>query len=80
MKGQGIERVINSVIAQNIKTIRLKHKFSQKDIADMLDMSFQQVQKYESGVNRISASNLFLLSQSLRIPIEDFFNGIAINI
>ena len=79
MRGNGLEKLVNKIIGQNIKSIRLDHGMSQSDVAKILDMSFQQVQKYENGLNRISASNLFLLAQSLRIPVEDFFTGIAVH-
>ncbi len=79
MRGSGLENLVNKTIGQNIKSIRLGRNMSQSDVASILDMSFQQIQKYENGLNRISASNLFLLAQSLRIPVEDFFTGIAVH-
>ncbi len=79
MRGNGLEKLVNKIIGQNIKSIRLGRNMSQSDVASILDMSFQQIQKYENGLNRISASNLFLLAQSLRIPVEDFFIGIAVH-
>lgn len=47
------------------------------DIASRLGLTFQQIQKYESGFNRISASKLYELSQVLNIPINYFFDGIT---
>ena len=46
---------------------------TQTDLANTLGMSFQQVQKYENGVNRISASRLFELSLLFDLPVEYFF-------
>lgn len=79
MRGQGTEGLINNIIGKNIQLIRQGKKLNRTDIGQILGVSYQQIQKYESGKNRISASNLFLLSQSLRIPIDDFFTGIAVH-
>lgn len=49
---------------------------SQTGLADLLGVSFQQVQKYESGMNRVSASRLYSMSQALRIPISFFFGDL----
>ena len=46
---------------------------TQTDLSDVLSLSYQQVQKYESGMNRISASRLFDLSRVLDVPVEYFF-------
>lgn len=49
---------------------------SQEKLADAFGVSFQQVQKYERGANRISASRLHLLSKILDVPITYFFEGL----
>jgi transcriptional regulator with XRE-family HTH domain len=46
---------------------------TQTDVADTLGLSFQQVQKYENGTNRIGASRLFKLSQVFDVTVEYFF-------
>ena len=56
--------------------IRLRRKsmgLSQEALADALGITFQQVQKYEKGTNRISASKLFDAARFLKAPIEAFF-------
>jgi transcriptional regulator with XRE-family HTH domain len=50
---------------------------SQTQLADALGVTFQQVQKYEKGVNRISASRLQQISQILQVSIPFFFEGFA---
>ena len=58
--------------------VRLRRKFlgkSQDALAGHLDLTFQQVQKYERGLNRISASKLFELARALQVPIAYFFEG-----
>jgi len=54
---------------------RLAIGLSQEALADQLGITFQQVQKYEKGVNRISASRLHALSQILDVPVAFFFEG-----
>lgn len=49
---------------------------TQTQLAEKLGVRFQQIQKYENGKNRISASRLFLCAQALDVPVESFFEGI----
>lgn len=49
---------------------------SQQVLADALGLTFQQVQKYERGSNRISASKLFQIAQFLEVPVSFFFEGL----
>lgn len=51
-------------------------KMSQEKLGDELGVTFQQVQKYERGANRVGASRLFRISQVLDVPIAFFFEGI----
>jgi transcriptional regulator with XRE-family HTH domain len=48
---------------------------SQEKLAAALGLTFQQVQKYESGANRIGASRLQQMSHILQVPVEFFFEG-----
>ena len=50
---------------------------SQEKLGDSVGSSYQQIQKYEKGVNRISASCLFKLSQLLDVPVQFFFEGLS---
>ncbi len=49
---------------------------TQQKLADSVRIRFQQIQKYESGANRISASRLWTLSKALDVPISFFFEGV----
>ena len=49
---------------------------SQKALGDALDLSFQQVQKYECGSNRITAGRLYHISKVLEVPINYFFEAL----
>jgi transcriptional regulator with XRE-family HTH domain len=58
--------------------VRMQRKMlglPQKALAEALDLTFQQVQKYENGKNRISASRLQHISQILKVPVAFFFEG-----
>jgi transcriptional regulator with XRE-family HTH domain len=51
--------------------------FSQEKLAEDLGLTFQQVQKYERGANRVSASKLYEIARSLSAPISFFFEGLS---
>jgi len=62
--------------------VRMRRKFlglSQQDLAQTIDLTFQQVQKYERGFNRISASKLYEISRTLKAPVQYFFEGYGEN-
>ncbi|WP_269715623.1 helix-turn-helix domain-containing protein [Caulobacter sp. NIBR2454] len=59
--------------------IRLRRKhlgISQTQLAEGLSLTFQQVQKYERGVNRVSASKLYDMARTMGVPISYFFDGL----
>jgi transcriptional regulator with XRE-family HTH domain len=61
------------------KRIQLRRKsmvMSQTELGRRLGVSFQQVQKYESGVNRVSSSTLYEMAMTLEVPITFFFEGL----
>lgn len=64
-------------IGQKVRTRRLEVSMSQERLAELLGVTFQQVQKYEKGVNRIAASRLFQIATSLNVPVAHFFEGLS---
>lgn len=50
---------------------------TQQGLAEAVGIRFQQIQKYESGANRISASRLWELSNALRVPVPYFYEGLS---
>ena len=62
-------------VGSRLRMRRLMLDMSQADLADGLGLTFQQVQKYEKGTNRVSASRLQHLSQILQVPVSFFFEG-----
>ncbi len=63
---------------KQIRKARLEREMSQQDVGEALGVSFQQVQKYERGTNRIAASRLYEICQVLRWPIADVFEGVPL--
>ena len=55
---------------------RLTMNVSQERLAEMLGLTFQQVQKYEKGVNRVAASRLWDVARALDVPVSYFFEGL----
>ena len=60
---------------------RIRHRrwmvgMTQQQLADKVGIKFQQIQKYETGMNRVSASRLWDISSTLAVPISFFFEGI----
>jgi transcriptional regulator with XRE-family HTH domain len=66
-------------VGQRVKIKRKNLKMTQQELAKTLGLTFQQVQKYERGANRISASKLFLISETLNAPISYFFDGLEVS-
>ncbi|MFD2738133.1 helix-turn-helix domain-containing protein [Sulfitobacter aestuarii] len=64
-------------VGRKLKQIRTLRRLSQTDVARKLDLSFQQIQKYEIGANRIAASRLFELSRILEVETSYFFEGLS---
>jgi transcriptional regulator with XRE-family HTH domain len=62
-------------VGRRLRMRRLMLNKSQSDIANALGLTFQQVQKYEKGSNRISASRLQNLCTILQVPVSFFFEG-----
>jgi len=67
---------IDLYLAKKLRQIRIETGMSQEELGDLAGLTFQQIQKYEAGKNRIPASRLFEFSQILQRPLADFFEKI----
>jgi transcriptional regulator with XRE-family HTH domain len=65
---------VDAHVGSRLRQRRMLLGISQEQLAEMLGLTFQQVQKYERGTNRISASRLFQLARALDTPITWFFD------
>jgi transcriptional regulator with XRE-family HTH domain len=76
--GQVAKKVPNPIdrhVGSRVRMRRMMLGMSQEKLGDALGLTFQQVQKYEKGANRIGASRLQQISQILQVPVSFFFEG-----
>jgi transcriptional regulator with XRE-family HTH domain len=66
---------VDKLVGRNIRVFRLAKGLSQTALADALGVTFQQVQKYEKGINRVGSGRLLKMSTILGVKITDFFEG-----
>ena len=64
---------VDRFVGEKLTRLRREHDYSQKDVADLLGVSFQQVQKYERGKNRISVGRLWQLSLLFSVTPNYFY-------
>lgn len=63
-------------LGATLKLLRVQRKISQSELGEELGITFQQIQKYESGKNRISAAQLYRISEILQVSPMVFFDGL----
>ncbi|HET7084171.1 MAG TPA: helix-turn-helix transcriptional regulator [Rhizomicrobium sp.] len=68
---------IDVQVGNRVRIRRMLIGMSQERLGDLLGLTFQQVQKYEKGVNRIGAGRLFEVSRILNVPVEFFYEGLS---
>src|ERR1700752_2595536 len=66
---------IDKHVGSRVRMRRMMLGMSQEKLGDALGLTFQQVQKYEKGTNRIGASRLQQISHILQVPVSFFFEG-----
>ncbi|MDA0238759.1 MAG: helix-turn-helix domain-containing protein [Proteobacteria bacterium] len=67
---------IDRYVGSRVRARRVGMRMSQTRLGDAIAVTFQQVQKYENGTNRIGASNLYKISKALGVGVSFFFEGI----
>ena len=75
-RGTGIPNPIDVHVGGRIRMRRLLLGMNQETLANALGLTFQQVQKYEGGANRVSASRLSAMAEILNVPISYFFGDL----
>jgi len=68
---------IDIQVGNRVRIRRMLIGMSQEKLGDMLGLTFQQVQKYEKGVNRIGAGRLFEVARILNVPVDFFYEGVS---
>lgn len=64
-------------IGQKLRALRLDRGLSQSEVGSLVGVTFQQMQKYENGMNRISAGRLVRIAAALRLPVTAFYAAAA---
>ena len=75
-KAKGKKLNLHSIdvrVGKRIKELRLLRRMSQTGLAEQVGVRFQQVQKYETAINRVSASRLFVIAKILDVGVEELF-------
>jgi transcriptional regulator with XRE-family HTH domain len=75
-RGTGVPDPVDLHVGVRIRTRRLLLGMNQETLANALGLTFQQVQKYEGGANRVSASRLAQMAEVLGVPVAYFFNDL----
>ena len=74
-----MEETFNAHLGRKLRMRRLSLGLTQTKVANAINVTFQQIQKYEKGTNGVSSSRLIQLSSFLKVPITYFFEDFAEN-
>jgi len=66
-------------VGQRIRRRRWMLGMTQQQLGDAVGIKFQQIQKYETGMNRVSASRLYDIATALDVPVSFFFEGVGVD-
>lgn len=66
---------VDKIIGTNIRMFRKNRDMTQVELAEQLGVKFQQLQKYETGANRVAASRLLEIALALRVSVMDMLDG-----
>jgi len=68
---------VDTIVGKNILLLRKHRGMSQTELAKKVGVSFQQVQKYENGSNRVGGGRLYRISAVLKVPVGSLFEGVV---
>src|SRR3981081_2626558 len=68
---------VDKLVGQNIRIFRMAKGISQTELGNSVGVTFQQIQKYEKGANRVGSSRLAKIAAILKVPISHFFDNSA---
>jgi transcriptional regulator with XRE-family HTH domain len=74
MGGKRLDTV-DTLVAKNIRILRQDRGMSQTELGRKIDVTFQQIQKYENGTNRVGGGRLFKIASTFGVSITAFFEG-----
>lgn len=67
---------IDRIVGDNVRALRVSRHMSQSELAEGIGITFQQVQKYEKGANRISAGRLWRIARLFEVPLDSLYAGL----
>jgi transcriptional regulator with XRE-family HTH domain len=76
MEGMMMKHPVDVHVGKRIRHRRWMNGTTQQQLAEKVGIKFQQIQKYETGMNRVSASRLWDIAAALGVPISFFFEGL----
>jgi transcriptional regulator with XRE-family HTH domain len=76
MKEQVVKHPVDIHVGKRIRHRRWMVGTTQQQLAEKVGIKFQQIQKYETGMNRVSASRLWDIAEALEVPVAHFFEGL----
>ena len=76
MRAKG-NQPVDLLVGARIRLLRKRRKMSHTELGKAIGVTFQQIQKYENGKNRVGASRLHLAAIALNVPIAELFDGAA---
>ncbi len=66
---------IDKMVGTNIRVHRLAAGITQEELGAKLGVTFQQIQKYEKGTNRVGSGRLYQIAEIFEVPVKSFFSG-----
>jgi transcriptional regulator with XRE-family HTH domain len=66
---------VDKIVGRNIRVHRLVRGMTQEGLGEKLGVTFQQIQKYEKGTNRVGSGRLYQIAALLEVPVTAFFEG-----
>lgn len=76
-KKDSVAHPVDVYVGKRLRQKRLENGISQDELANSVGLTFQQIQKYEKGLNRVSSSKLFDFANFLKTDIKYFFDGLS---
>jgi transcriptional regulator with XRE-family HTH domain len=75
-KDEDMAHIVDNHVGKRIRQRRWLIGMTQQKLAELVGIKFQQIQKYETGANRVSASRLWDIAEALGVPVAFFFEGL----
>ena len=77
VRNEEMAHLVDVHVGKRIRQRRWLVGMTQQKLAEAVGIKFQQIQKYETGMNRVSASRLWDIAEALSVPVSFFFEGLA---